>query len=160
VVLLIGGGVKALTGSDAPSSEQVSAAFVDLYDYDYGLESPEATARLQQALASVPGAEEEVSAFETREVFLNGQRVATVMIVGIDPGIVERDPFEGMTPVPGSLATFGTGGPDGNFNGIELTTPSGYQRLFYDDDGLLVHVASPYEDHARAITSHLGLGNV
>ena len=111
-------------------------------------------------MASVPGAGEEVSAYEAREVFFNGQRVATVMIVGVDPEAVDGDPLEGFTPVPGSVAPFAMGGPDGGFNGIELTAPSGYQRLFYDDDGLLFLVVSPDNNHTRAITSHLGLGNL
>ena len=151
-------GVRYLLDADreAPTAEQVAAAFVPIEGYEY-LDMPaEAMEPLREAFAAEPIAEETIEHFDARQLTQAGAPSAVVFILSVDPDAIEGD-FEDAY-IDGFTATSQASVQElelGDTTGYIAETPLGTIAFFFDSDGYVFNVVG--RDTASVTTIVRGL---
>lgn len=136
-------GVRQLLDSDreAPTPEQVAAAFVPVEGYEYVEMPADAMEPLREAFADQPIADETIEHFDARQMTQAGTPSAVVFILSVDPDSIEGD-FEDAY-IDGFTATSQATVQEmelGDTTGYVAETPLGTIAFFFDSDGYVFNV--------------------
>ena len=150
-------GLRAALDREAPTVEELAAAFTPLVTFEYEAPPPEALQVFETGLANEP----EVAHFDARLVSAQGQPVATVLILAVDPDALtepfrneyEAD-FEKDTQAPTQDLEIGD-----SVGHLASTDELGTVIFFFDDNGFVFHVLGPDSRTVEAIARVLEVGN-
>lgn len=150
-------GVRAALDRAAPTVEELAAVFTPLVTLEYGEPPPESMQVFRAGLAEQP----EVAHFDARVVTEEGQAVATVLVLAVDPDSLTeafKDEYvtEFETDTQAATEDLEVGDTIGY---LAATEELGTVILFFDDDGFVFHVFGPDPRTVETIARTLEIGN-
>lgn len=154
-------GVKELLDEarEAPTPEQVAAAFIPIEGYEYVNMPTDAMEPLRQAFADEPIAEEMIEHFDARQLTQAGTASAVVFILSVDPDSIEGN-FEDAY-IDGFTATSQATVQEmelGDTTGYIAETPLGTIAFFFDSDGYVFNVVGRDTSSVTTIARALHAG--
>ena len=154
-------GVRYLLDEDreAPTPEQVAAAFVPVEGYEYVAMPADAMEPLREAFADQPIAEENIEHFDARQLTQAGRPSAVVFILAVDPDSIEGN-FEDAY-INGFTTTSQVTVQEmelGDTTGYVAETPLGTIAFFFDSDGYVFNVVGRDMSSVQTIARALHTG--
>ena len=148
--------------ADAPSEEEVTAAFVPVSGLSYQA-PPDGTREQFRALLDEQGpAADEIAVFDMRLLLIGQQPVGAVAIFSVDPDLLDDEEFENgyisgfNANSPQQITPENVGGVDtfaGHIPGI------GSMYTFFEENGLIFVVAGQQRDLMERVVTTLGAAN-
>jgi hypothetical protein len=159
LAVLGAGWVFFLKGPAGPAAEEVAAAFRPVPGYTYEPVPRAITAQVDKLMADNPGLYGEVTEWEARQVFQNGQLTGVVVVIGVDPAMLQGQDVD-VSDFSLSLEN----GPQLNFRAVErggvtmyeTTAPGAAATAFFDQEkGLVYSVTTRNVVSTRTLSDHL-----
>jgi hypothetical protein len=149
-------GVRAALDEDAPSPDELAAAFTPLASFSYEELPSEAMQPLRAEFAKQP----EVAHFDARQISKAGQPIAVVFGLALDPDDLTEDfkddyvtGFERSSQAP--VEDLQIAETVGHIASTELGTVI----FFFDDDGFAFNVVGPDPRDVESLARALALAN-